>query len=67
VNLIPIPFFVRESKNYAKAADAEISSPAEKITAPNPAPPAVARMGVNPNKINPKANLASRASIIISS
>ena len=60
------PFLSSKIKDYAKAVDVAISNPAEKINAPKPAPPAVARMGVSPNKINPIANLASRASIISS-
>jgi hypothetical protein len=66
LRLLLTPYFFFQLRDYANAVDTEINKPAAKRTIPKPAPPAVAMMGVIPNKRNPKANLPSRASIVSS-
>ncbi len=64
-SLIPL-FLFWNLLFQANAEVSAISNPAAKITTPNPAPPAVARIGVIPNKRNPNANRPSLESMIFS-
>lgn len=65
-NLTPLLFIVQDAFFHANAVEIAISNPATNTTIPRPAPPAVASMGVIPNRRNPNVNLASFESIMFS-